>query len=69
MNTIRILLSLAANLSCKLQQFDVKNAILHGDLEDEIDMEVPSRLCSNVGNNVVCRLNKALYGLKHSSRA
>ena len=34
MNTIRILLSLAANFSWKLQQFDVKNAFLHGDLEE-----------------------------------
>ena len=33
MNTICILLSLAANLDWPLQQFDVKNAFLHGDLE------------------------------------
>ena len=30
MNTIRILLSLAANYGWSLQQFDVKNALLHG---------------------------------------
>ena len=33
LNTIRILLSLAANLDWKLQQLDVKNAFLNGDLE------------------------------------
>ena len=27
-NTIRVLLSLATNLNCPLQQFDVKNAFL-----------------------------------------
>ena len=41
MNTVRILLSLAANYGWELQQFDVKNAFLHGDLEEEIYMDVP----------------------------
>lgn len=36
MNTIRILLSLAANFDWLLQQFDVKNAFLHGDLEEDV---------------------------------
>ncbi|CAL9021128.1 unnamed protein product, partial [Prunus brigantina] len=33
-NTIRVILSLAANLDWPLHQFDVKNAFLHGDLKD-----------------------------------
>ena len=33
MNTIGILLSLATNFGWSLQQLDVKNAFLHGDLE------------------------------------
>ncbi|VVA37400.1 PREDICTED: Retrovirus-related Pol poly from, partial [Prunus dulcis] len=41
MNTIRVLLSLAANLGWTLQQFDVKNAFLHGDLEEEVYMDMP----------------------------
>lgn len=41
MNSIRVLLSLVANLDCPLQQFDVKNAFLHGDLEEEVYMEAP----------------------------
>ena len=42
MNTIRILFSLAANRGWSLQQFDVKNAFLHGDLDEEIYMEIPA---------------------------
>ena len=35
MNTIRILLSLATNYYWDLQQFDIKNAFLDGNLEEE----------------------------------
>ena len=34
LNTMRVLLLLAANLDWPLQQFDVKNAFLHDDLEE-----------------------------------
>lgn len=67
MNTIRILLSLAANFGWSLQQFDVKNAFLHADLEEEVFME--PGFDKDFGNNQVCRLKKALYGLKQSPRA
>ena len=36
MNTVRILLSLAINFDWELQHYDVKNAFLQGELEDEI---------------------------------
>jgi hypothetical protein len=69
MNTVRILLSLAVHFSWSLQQFDVKNAFLHGDLVEEIYMEIPPGFASRIEKGMVCKLKKALYGLKQSPRA
>ena len=68
-NTIRVLLSLAANLDWPLRQFDVKNAFLHGDLYEEVYMDLPPGYCTSTGERVVCKLKKSLYGLKQSPRA
>ena len=66
MNTIRILISIAANENWPLKQFDVKNAFLNGYLEEEVYLEPPPGInCSGK----VCKLKKALYGLKQSPRA
>ena len=63
MNSIRLVLSLAASLKWEVHQMDVKSAFLHGDLHEEIYMEQPIGFIQT-DSNLVCRLKKSLYGLK-----
>ena len=69
LSTVRVLLSLLANLDSPLHQFDIKNAFLHGDLEEEVYMDIPPGFKTSVKDECVCRLQKALYDLKQFSTA
>ncbi|XP_029129864.1 uncharacterized protein LOC109816369 isoform X2 [Cajanus cajan] len=69
MNTVRVVLALAAHFGWDLHQLDVKNAFLHGNLEEEVYMEIPPGFEVKNERNKVCLLKKALYGLKQSPRA
>nr|CAN72746.1 hypothetical protein VITISV_033188 [Vitis vinifera] len=68
LNTVRVLLSLAANLDWPLLQFDVKIPFFHGDLDEEIYMDIPPGYIETSGK-MVCKLQCTLYGLKQSPRA
>ncbi|GJW01215.1 retrovirus-related pol polyprotein from transposon TNT 1-94 [Tanacetum coccineum] len=68
MTTIRVVLAMCATYDLHLEQLDVKTAFLHGNLEEEIYMLQPEDFKQKGKENLVCRLNKSLYGLKQVPR-
>ena len=65
-STLRLLFALAAHYNMDIQQTDVYSAFLYADLQEEIYMEQPEgfRRWSPNGPRLVCKLRKAVYGLK-----
>ena len=64
--SFRLLLAFANQFNLLVHHMDVKTAFLNGKLKEEIYMKVPEGVKCNP--NVVCKLNKSLYGLKQSAR-
>jgi hypothetical protein len=70
--TWRITLGLAVANDWAVDQMDVKSAFLHGDIDEEVYVELPdgSELFPNIfkPGETALLLQKALYGLKQSPR-
>ncbi|GJW59289.1 retrovirus-related pol polyprotein from transposon TNT 1-94 [Tanacetum coccineum] len=68
MVSFRALIAIATYHNWIIEQLDINNAFLHGDLYEEVYMTVPQGYSSTLPPNSVCKLKKSLYGLKHAYR-
>jgi hypothetical protein len=62
----KALFAIAAALDWEIEQMDVKTAFLYGSVKEDIYVEQPTGFADDSGK--VCKLNRALYGLKQSPR-
>ena len=66
--TVRVLLALAAQGGWEVHHMDVKSAFLNGELSETVYVQQPPGFVVGNGDKVL-KLRKALYGLKQAPRA
>lgn len=66
--TVRLLINLAAANGWEIHHLDVKTAFLHGELKETIYVSQPEGFEVKGSEHKVYKLNKALYGLRQAPR-
>ena len=69
LRSVRILLAIAAYFDYEIWQMDVKTAFLNGNLKEDVYMIQPEGFVVHKDAGKVCKLQKAIYGLKQASRS
>ena len=67
--SVRLLLVLAAQEGWEVHHMDVKSAFLNDELHEEVYVKQPAGFIVDEQEDKVLRLDKALYGLHQASRA
>ncbi|WVZ95085.1 LOW QUALITY PROTEIN: hypothetical protein U9M48_040890 [Paspalum notatum var. saurae] len=69
MESVRLVLALAATRGWNVHHMDVKSALLNGELKEEVFIKQPPGFVVTGQEHRVLRLRKALYGLRQAPRA
>jgi hypothetical protein len=69
LESVRLLIAMAAQYAWKIHQMDVKSAFLNGDLTEEVYVSQPPGYEVDGQASKVYKLKKALYGLRQAPRA
>ena len=59
---------MAAQHGLHVHQMDVSSTFLNGDLSEELYKKQPEGFIENCKSNLVCKLSKAIYGLKEAPK-
>ena len=68
LTTIESVISIVAAEDLHLEQLDVKTVFLHDNLEEDIYTMQQQGYIMSAKEQLVCKLKKSLYGLKHAPR-
>ena len=69
METVRVLIAVAAHHRWPIHHMDVKTTLLNGELIEEVYVEQPPGFIVKGAEHKVLRLQRALYGLRQAPRA
>src|SRR5438132_3655898 len=69
LESVRLLLAMAAQEGWIIHHMDVKSAFLNGELSEEVYVAQPPGFIEEGAEDKVLRLDKALYGLRQAPRA
>lgn len=67
--SIKSVISLAAQMGWEIHQMDVKTTFLNGVIKEDVYIEQPQGFETHEKRTHLCRLKKAMYGLKQVPRA
>ena len=67
-DSICIIIAIVVHFYLELYQIDVRTTFLNGDLIKDVYMSQPTGLEEVGKENMVCKLQKSIYGLKQASR-
>ena len=65
-DSFKVIMTIVAHFDLELHQMYVKTTFLNGDLDEDVYMEQPTSFAEVGKEDLVCKLNKSIYGYRPS---